>query len=116
AGRARGGGADDRHARRARAGPATALAQRLRAEPDRGRRDLTKSTEERGTNMTTLAHTRSGTGPPLVLLHGIGLSRRSWDPVLPALTARFDVIAVDLPGFGESAPLNEQAVDEQSEV
>jgi pimeloyl-ACP methyl ester carboxylesterase len=39
-----------------------------------------------------------------VLLHALGVSRRSWDPVLAALAARFDVIAVDLPGFGDSAP------------
>jgi pimeloyl-ACP methyl ester carboxylesterase len=55
--------------------------------------------------MSPLAVTRSGTGAPLVLLHALGSSRRSWDSVLPALTARFDVIAVDLPGFGDSAPL-----------
>ena len=54
--------------------------------------------------MPTLAYTRSGTGAPLVLLHGIGLDRRSWDPVVPALSRHFDVIAVDLPGFGASAP------------
>ena len=66
--------------------------------------------------MPPLAFTRSGTGPPLVLLHALGLSRRVWDPVLPALAARFDVIAVDLPGFGDSAPLNEQAMEKQSEV
>jgi pimeloyl-ACP methyl ester carboxylesterase len=54
--------------------------------------------------MSSLAYTRSGSGAPLVLLHGIGLNRRSWDPVVPALAKHFDVIAVDLPGFGASAP------------
>jgi pimeloyl-ACP methyl ester carboxylesterase len=52
--------------------------------------------------MPPLAFVRSGTGAPLVLLHGLGASRRSWDPVLAALASRFDVIAVDLPGFGHS--------------
>jgi pimeloyl-ACP methyl ester carboxylesterase len=56
-------------------------------------------------DMTSLAYARSGTGPPLVLLHGIGSSRQTWDPVVPALAAHFTVIAVDLPGFGDSAPL-----------
>jgi pimeloyl-ACP methyl ester carboxylesterase len=41
-------------------------------------------------------------GEPLVLLHGQGLSRRSWDPVVGLLTADWDVLAVDLPGHGES--------------
>jgi pimeloyl-ACP methyl ester carboxylesterase len=55
--------------------------------------------------MTSLAFTRSGTGPVLVLLHGLGSSRRAWNPVIPALAGRFDVLAVDLPGFGDSAPV-----------
>jgi pimeloyl-ACP methyl ester carboxylesterase len=55
--------------------------------------------------MTSLAFTRTGAGAPLILLHGLGSSRRAWEPVIPALAARFDVVAVDLPGFGESAPL-----------
>jgi pimeloyl-ACP methyl ester carboxylesterase len=52
-----------------------------------------------------LAYTRGGSGETLLLLHGIGLSRASWDPVRPLLERNFDVIAVDLPGFGTSAPL-----------
>lgn len=52
-----------------------------------------------------LAFTRSGTGPPLVLLHPLGSARRIWDPVVPALAENFEVLAVDLPGFGDSAPL-----------
>ena len=55
--------------------------------------------------MAQLAFDRSGAGEPLVLLHPLGSSRRIWDPVVPALAEHFDVIAVDLPGFGDSAPL-----------
>jgi pimeloyl-ACP methyl ester carboxylesterase len=53
----------------------------------------------------TLAYTRTGSGEPLVLLHGLGASRQSWTAVVTLLAARFDVIAIDLPGFGDSAPL-----------
>jgi len=52
-----------------------------------------------------LHHERQGDGPPLVLLHALGGSLRGWDPVVPALTARRDVIAIDLPGFGRSPRL-----------
>jgi pimeloyl-ACP methyl ester carboxylesterase len=58
--------------------------------------------------MSSLAFTRSGTGAPLVLLHGLGSSRQAWDPVMPALAGHFDVIAVDLPGFGGSEPVPAQ--------
>jgi pimeloyl-ACP methyl ester carboxylesterase len=49
-----------------------------------------------------LAFERRGTGPPLVLLHGIGHHWRAWEPVLDRLAAHHEVIAVDLPGFGRS--------------
>jgi pimeloyl-ACP methyl ester carboxylesterase len=52
-----------------------------------------------------LAYTRCGAGEPLVLLHGLGLSRQTWNRVIALLEPSFDVIAVDLPGFGESASL-----------
>ncbi|HTA05171.1 MAG TPA: alpha/beta fold hydrolase [Solirubrobacteraceae bacterium] len=50
---------------------------------------------------------REGSGPPLVLLHGIGLSWQIWRPMIALLRERFDVIACDSPGFGESPPLPE---------
>ena len=53
-----------------------------------------------------LVHTRTGSGPPIVLMHGIGMSRHVWDPVVPLLAREHEVIAVDLPGFGDSAPLS----------
>ena len=49
-----------------------------------------------------LAFDRTGQGEPLVLLHGQGFDRRSFDPVVPLLAAERDVIGVDLPGHGES--------------
>src|SRR3954469_6871660 len=51
-----------------------------------------------------LDHHRGGSGPPLVLIHGIGHTWRGWSPMLPQLERRFDVLAVDLPGFGHSDP------------
>lgn len=54
--------------------------------------------------MTTLSHHREGTGEPLVLIHGIGSRWQLWQPILPLLRAHFDVVALDLPGFGNSPP------------
>lgn len=48
---------------------------------------------------------RAGSGEPLVLVHGLGHTWRGWNPMLPLLEPRFDVLAIDLPGFGHSAPL-----------
>ncbi|WP_338776226.1 alpha/beta fold hydrolase [Streptomyces sp. DG1A-41] len=58
-----------------------------------------------GEQNVTLSYTRQGSGEPLLLLHGIGHHRQVWDPVIPALAAERDVIAVDLPGCGESPAL-----------
>jgi pimeloyl-ACP methyl ester carboxylesterase len=54
----------------------------------------------------TLHHVRRGRGEPLVLIHGIGSSLDAWSPVLDALAAAHEVVAVDLPGFGASPPLD----------
>jgi pimeloyl-ACP methyl ester carboxylesterase len=54
-----------------------------------------------------LDHHRAGAGDPLVLIHGLGHTWRGWKPMLPMLEERFDVLAVDLPGFGYSPPLPE---------
>jgi 3-oxoadipate enol-lactonase len=54
---------------------------------------------------TTLHHTRRGhSGPAVVLLHGLGSSCRDWEFQEVALETCYRVIAVDLPGHGNSAP------------
>jgi pimeloyl-ACP methyl ester carboxylesterase len=52
-----------------------------------------------------LNHDRRGSGEPLVLVHGIGSHWQAFEPVLDRLARERDVIALDLPGFGESEPL-----------
>ena len=53
----------------------------------------------------TLAFDRVGHGPVLVLLHPLGADRRVWAPVTGRLSRERELLAVDMPGFGESAPL-----------
>ena len=53
-----------------------------------------------------LNHIRRGDGEPLLLVHGLGGSWRTWTPVLDELAAAREVIAVDLPGHGETPPLS----------
>ena len=48
----------------------------------------------------------SGHGQSLVMLHSLLADRTSFDAVIPKLAESFRVIAVDLPGFGESDAIN----------
>ncbi|MHC1563188.1 alpha/beta fold hydrolase [Actinomycetospora sp. C-140] len=52
-----------------------------------------------------LAHTRTGTGEPVLLLHGITHRRQGWDLVAPLLAQEREVWALDMPDHGESPDL-----------
>jgi pimeloyl-ACP methyl ester carboxylesterase len=56
-----------------------------------------------------LNHIRRGGGEPLVLIHPLGAELVVWEPLLDLLARERDVIAIDLPGFGGSAPLSNGA-------
>lgn len=47
----------------------------------------------------------NGSGDLVVLLHGLGGSRLSWEPQLAALGSNYRVAAWDLPGYGASTAL-----------
>jgi pimeloyl-ACP methyl ester carboxylesterase len=51
---------------------------------------------------TLLACQRSGTGPPLILVHGGTADHTRWAPILPALEEHFTVYAMDRRGRGSS--------------
>jgi pimeloyl-ACP methyl ester carboxylesterase len=51
---------------------------------------------------TTVNYAEMGEGPPLVLIHGLGGSWPNWLENIPHCARNHRVIALDLPGFGES--------------
>jgi len=57
------------------------------------------------TKRKAVSFRRAGEGPSLLLVHGLGSHRQVWQPLLPSLESRFDVINVDLPGHGHAPRL-----------
>ena len=63
-----------------------------------------------------VAGTESGSGTPILLLHGLGGTRGYWQRTLELLSGRARPIALDLPGFGASdAPTGGFALDSASD-
>jgi pimeloyl-ACP methyl ester carboxylesterase len=50
-----------------------------------------------------IAYRSAGSGPAIVLVHGITSTSATWERVMPYLATRFTVIAPDLLGHGQSA-------------
>jgi len=47
-------------------------------------------------------YVRKGQGPVVILIHGLASSIYTWSEVIGPLSETFDVVALDLPGFGGS--------------
>ncbi len=60
-----------------------------------------------------VTYRRTGTGPPLLLLHGWGGSSRHWYLTMEGLADIRTVYALDLPGYGQSPPLAEPSSAER---
>lgn len=66
---------------------------------------------------TEIFYAEAGSGPPIVLLHGLSDTHRTWRRVLPALAAHHRVLMPDLPGFGLSGrPNASYALDWQAKI
>lgn len=59
---------------------------------------------------------RKGSGEPLLLVHGLGSHYQVWQPVLDRLAAEREVIGIDLPGFGDSPPLPDDATPDAHQL
>ena len=68
-----------------------------------------------GSRRVEIAHDRLGSGPPLLLLHGLGMCKEVWRPVLGALAREHEVVAVDMPGFGAS-PAGPRTIEGMAEA
>ncbi len=55
--------------------------------------------------MGHIACSERGSGAPIVFLHGFCDNRSMWDEFVEPFTARYHVITIDLPGFGDSTQL-----------
>jgi len=53
----------------------------------------------------------AGEGPPLLLLHGVGVGATSWLPLVADLAGEYTCYAIDRPGRGLSDPLDHTTVD-----
>lgn len=54
-------------------------------------------------NGQTIAYSKAGNGPPVLLLHGFPQTRAMWRGIAPKLAEKYTVIAADLRGYGESS-------------
>jgi pimeloyl-ACP methyl ester carboxylesterase len=61
---------------------------------------------------TSLAYEVNGSGPPLILLHGLSGSGRWWSRNVPAFATHFRTYAIDLPGFGASRRVRWSRLDD----
>lgn len=59
----------------------------------------------------TVAYLRGGRGQPVLLIHGFGADKDNFTRLARHLTRYFDVIAIDLPGFGDSTRLPDAPYD-----
>jgi triacylglycerol lipase len=80
-----------------------------------GRRLLGLRHEQADLDGMTIVYSEGGEGEPLVLLHGLGASRSTFDAVSAFLVQRYHLFIPDLPGFGESdlAPDGDYGIDAQ---
>ncbi|WP_313618858.1 alpha/beta hydrolase, partial [Pantoea septica] len=63
---------------------------------------MMRKTQRLSSSQMRVSYLEAGQGAPLVLIHGVGMNAEAWYPQIEALSARFHVIAVDMPGHGES--------------
>jgi len=68
-------------------------------------------TPDKGFSSAYINLRRGGNGPPLLLIHGNPLTHVSWHKITPALQNHFELICVDLRGYGDSEGPEDGGID-----
>jgi pimeloyl-ACP methyl ester carboxylesterase len=76
-------------------------------DPDQGWQSVDWSTHTHDATIRgrRIRYAEVGSGPAVVLIHGQGGSWQFWLRVIPKMVSYGRIIAVDLPGFGQSEPI-----------
>ena len=64
--------------------------------------EATIAFQARDGSTARVGYSRAGSGPAVVLIHGVGLQKAIWGPQIEAFADCYDVIAIDMPGHGAS--------------
>ena len=60
----------------------------------------------------TISYTSEGSGFPLVLVHGVGADKESWDEIATRLAQRYRIVRADLRGHGASGRMTRCSIDD----
>ncbi|MFT5721364.1 MAG: pimeloyl-ACP methyl ester carboxylesterase [Motiliproteus sp.] len=69
---------------------------------------MTLTTQRRYKSANGLAYLKTGSGTPIVLVHGVGLRAEAWLNQAPLLSQQHRVYAIDMPGHGNSDLLDQE--------
>jgi 3-oxoadipate enol-lactonase len=86
-----------------------------RLYPANGRRRHVGENEAKISYLVT-RKVRHGTAKTILLIHGAGMSARSWALQLQGLSASHQVLAMDLPGHGASDPISDASVESYADA
>jgi len=81
---------------------------------EHSRADLKNSTVIVGPH--TIHYLEGGTGENILLVHGFGADKDNWTRFARYLTDKYHVVALDLPGFGESSRIPEESYSIDAQV
>lgn len=70
------------------------------------------TTQPRSEGPENIAYWRAGSGPVVVLIHGVGLRAEAWAALVPQLAVRYTVYAIDMPGHGQTPLQDTRTLDD----